>query len=136
MSHPIGNNMGCPPYYELTMGTVNTVATLAKAALWRLTGSERLAVPLIETALRGDEDSATVAAMMLTKGGRSAIRPVSEAIARGNARLVGILVGIGSDEARNALAGLATSPDAAVAEAARAGVERIDRARRLMDGAG
>jgi hypothetical protein len=49
---------------------------------------------------------------------------------------VSILVGIGSDEARNALAGLAASTDAAVAEAARAGVERIDRARRLMDGAG
>jgi hypothetical protein len=118
------------------MGTAATAATLAKGVLWRLTGSEGLAASLIETALRGDEDSATVAAMMLVKGGSLATKPVGEAIARGNTRLVGILVSIGSDEARNVLSGLAASPDAAVAEAARAGVERIDRARRLMEGAG
>ena len=133
MSRPIGNNTGCLPYYS-GMGTADTVATLAKGALWRLTGSGGLAASLIETALRGDEDSATVAVMMLTKGGRLAIGPVGEAIARGNARLVSILVGIGSDEARNALASLATSPDAAVAQAASAGIERIERARRLMEG--
>jgi hypothetical protein len=118
------------------MSTADTVATLARGVLWRLTGSEGLAASLIETALRGDEDSATVAAMMLSKGRRLAIGPVSEAIAKGNARLVSILVGIGSDEARNALAGLAASTDAAVAEAARAGVERIDRAGRFMEGGG
>ena len=134
MSPAIGDNTACPLYFHSGMSTADTVATLARGALWRLTGSDGLAVSLIETALRGDEDSATVAAMMLTKGRRLAIRPVSEAIAKGNARLVSILVGIGSDEARNALAGLAASTDAAVAEAARAGVERIERARRLTEG--
>ena len=128
--------MGCLRCYDDGMGTADTVATMAKGVLWRLTGSDGLAASLIETALRSEEDSATVAAMMLVKGGRLATRPVSESIAKGNARLVSILVSIGSDEARRALAGLATSPDAAVAEAARAGVERIDRARRLMEGAG
>ena len=118
------------------MGNADTAATLAKGALWRLTGADGLARSLIETALTGQEDSATVAAMMLTKGGRRAIGPVSEAIERGNVRLVGILVSIGSDEARGALVALAASPDAAVAEASRAGVERIGRARRLMEGSG
>jgi hypothetical protein len=118
------------------MGNAATAATLAKGVLWRLTGSHGLALSLIETALRGEEDSATVAAMMLTRGGRLAIRPVRDAIARGNARLVSILVSIGSDEARSALVDLEASSDAAVAEASRAGIERIDRAKRLMEGSG
>jgi hypothetical protein len=118
------------------MGATATATTLAKGILWRVIGSDGLAASLIETALRGDEDSATVAAMMLTKGGRRAIEPVSAAIASGNTRLVSILVSIGSEEARGALVGLAASPDGAVAEAASAGVERIDRARRLMESEG
>ena len=98
-------------------------------ALWRATGALRLAASLIETATEGDEDSATVAAMMLVKGGHKAIAPVSVAIADGNIELVGILVSIGSTAARDALVKLSSSPDAAVAAAAASGVERLDRLR-------
>jgi hypothetical protein len=118
------------------MSTADTVATLAKGALWRVTGSNRLAASLINTATVGDEDSSTVAAIMLTKGGERAIGPVAAAIAGGNARLVGVLVSIGTDEARSALMRLTTSSDSDVAEAARRGVERIDRTRSHIERAG
>jgi hypothetical protein len=111
------------------MSVSATAATLAKGALWRATGSHRLAASLIRTAIHGGEDSATAAAMMLTKGGSLAIGPVSEAILEGEVQLVGILVGIGSDEARNALVLLSQSADQMVSEAALRGIERIDRAK-------
>lgn len=114
------------------MSTADTVATLTKGALWRLTGANWLADSLIETATKGGEDSATVAAMMLTKGGTKAVAPVAAAIARGNTDLAGILVSIGTEEARSALVELTASSNSAVAAAATGGVERIDRLKRQL----
>jgi hypothetical protein len=112
----------------MIMGAIDTVATLITGILWQVTGAHKLAVSLIRTALSKDEDSATVAAMMLVKGGKRAIGPVSMAIEEGEVRLADILVSIGTDEARNALACLSNSADSAVAAAAMNAAERMDRA--------
>lgn len=109
------------------MGTLGTAATLGTGVLWRATGSDTLAKSLVRTATTDDEDAATVAVMMLTKGGSRAVPVVRDAIADGAVELVTVLVGIGDETARSALADLSTHPDQQVADACAAGLSLLDR---------
>lgn len=111
------------------MGTLGTATTMGTGVLWRATGSDRLAESLVRTAATDDEDSATVAVMMLTRGGAKAVPVVRDAIADGAVDLVSVLVGIGDDTARAALVELSSHPDSDVAAACQIGLTRLDRGR-------
>lgn len=115
------------------MGTLATVTTLGTGLWWRVRGGDRAAQALIETALGHDEDAATLAAMMLTKGGDRAVPLVHRAVADGHTELVAILLGVGTDRARAALTALSQSQDAGVAQASSRARDRLDRARNHTD---
>lgn len=115
------------------MGTLATVATLGMGLWWRARGGERPAQALIDTALGPDEDAATMAALMLTRGGDRAVPPVHRAIADGHTDLVPILLGIGTDLARASLTELSASENRGIAQVSSQARDRLDRGRDHAD---
>lgn len=111
------------------MSVAAQATTLATGALWRVTGSRRLADTLVARAIAGGEDESSIAMMMLTQGGDRAVPVVTAAIAGGQADLVDVLVSIGTDAAREALTTLTELPEPTVAAEAQRGLALVDRAR-------
>jgi len=93
---------------------------LAQGAAWRAAGSHQAGRSLVEAACSDDEDVATLAGILLTRGGDRAVPLIDEAIARGERSpvLTDILMSVGSDAAKSVLRSVAESEDSALQEAA------------------
>ncbi|MEE8599954.1 hypothetical protein [Euzebya tangerina] len=111
------------------MGTLATAATLGTGLVWLATGSDRAGRRLVDVATSEEEDGSLVAVMMLTRGGDRAVPLLERAARGGEPDLATVLLGIGSDQAGEALGSLARSDDPAVARAGAAALHQLERAR-------
>ena len=113
------------------MAVLSTARVFAAAALWRL-GVTSAGRGIVEAAAGDDEDTSTVAGMLLTNAGDRSVPLIGEAVAAGGASLVlvDVLASIGSESALGELRKLAIEAGGDIATEADAAVRRLEQRRR------
>jgi hypothetical protein len=113
------------------VGILDTAGVLSAGAAWRVTHAPRLGRALVKAVEHGDEDTRTIAGMLLVRGGEHGRRLVAEALRRGSEseELVTVLQSIGDVQAEEDLRTLAAQ-DRPVADAARRALAELQEMRR------
>ena len=110
------------------MGLGNSLGILGAGAVWRTLGSAQAGRTLMRALGSDDEDTRTLAGMLLVKGGERAEPLLLEAVARReNLPLAVTLLGsVGGEDCESTLRQLRDDSDEAVAKAARSAVQVLD----------
>jgi hypothetical protein len=116
------------------VGILDSAGVLSAGAAWRITHAPRLGRALVKAVEQGDEDTRTIAGMLLVRGGEHGRRLVAEALQRGSEseELVTVLQSIGDVAAEEDLRRLA-SQDRPIAGAARRALAELQEIRRRRD---
>lgn len=110
------------------MGVAASLRVLASDRVWRLAGSDAAGRALVGAAVDGaDEDSSTLAAMLLARGGDRAVPLLEDIVAAGHTDpiVVDVLASIATPRAASMLDHLTGHEDDRIATAARTALCRI-----------
>jgi hypothetical protein len=113
------------------MGILDSAGVLSAGTAWRVTHAPGLGRILVKAVEHGDEDTRTIAGMLLVRGGEHGRRLAAEALREGSEseELVTVLASIGDAQSMAELEKLA-GEDRPVAAAARHALAELQQIRR------
>ena len=132
MSTGFGTSCDGPMKKEMSAGRV-----FAAGLSWRLFGSRRAGVTLLQAMSDEDEQNRMLAGMSLVKAGQRSLRLVEKKIndekggEKGSVPLIRLLPDIGGEEARKLLEVIAARESGDMAEAAAECIDLLDRVKAL-----